>query len=90
MTPTLTPRSTDEEHCPHASFRVLHALDRLDRRLVHATRDIRLTPLTDADRTALQFNADTDEAAVEAAVTAHSADPSVGNPAAARDVLRTP
>src|SRR5204862_2003681 len=70
------------------SSRVLHALGRLDRRLVHATRDHRLTPLTDADRAALQINADTDEAAVEAAATAYSAHPSPGNLAAAEDVLR--
>jgi hypothetical protein len=69
------------------SPRVLLALGRLDRRLEHATRDRRLAPLTDADRAALRTNVTRDEAAVEAAATAYSVDPSVETLAAAKDVL---
>jgi hypothetical protein len=58
------------------SSRVLRALGRLDRRLVHATSDHRLTPLTDADRDALQENAEADEAAVGAVATSYSGNPS--------------
>jgi hypothetical protein len=68
---------------------LLHALGRLDRRLDHATRDRRLAPLSDADRAALQTNVTVDEAAVEAAATAYSVDPTVASLAAAKDVLRS-
>ena len=70
------------------SSRVLRALGRLDRRLVHATSAHRLAPLTDADRDALQNSAEADEAAVGAVATAYSANPSDAHRAAAEDVLR--
>jgi hypothetical protein len=70
------------------SYRVLRALGRLDRRLVHATSDDRLAPLTDADRDALLNNAEADEAAVEAVATSYSANPSDTHLADAKDVLR--
>lgn len=70
------------------SIRVLRALGRLDRRLVHATSDSRLAPLTDADRDALLNNAEADEAAVEAVATSYSATPSDTHLADAKDVLR--
>jgi hypothetical protein len=71
------------------SPRVLHALGRLDRRLERATRDRRLAPLSDADRAALQTNVTVDEAAVEAAATAYSVDPTAASLAAAKDLLRS-
>ncbi|HEY3529261.1 MAG TPA: hypothetical protein VGK78_08930 [Nocardioides sp.] len=54
-----------------SSSRLLRALGRLDRRLVHATSDHRLAPLTDADRDALQNIAEADGAAVGAVAMAH-------------------
>jgi hypothetical protein len=70
------------------SSRVLRALGRLDRRLVHATSDSRLAPLTDADRDALLNSVEADEAAVGAVATSYSANPSDGHLVAAQDVLR--
>jgi len=71
------------------STRVLRALGRLDRKLVHATRASRLAPLTDADRDALQINAEADVAAVGAVADSYSATPDADSLAAARQVLRT-
>jgi hypothetical protein len=70
------------------SSRVLRALGRLDRRLVHATSDTRLAPLTDADRDALLNSVEADEAAVGAVATSYSAYPSEAHLAAAKDTLR--
>ena len=70
------------------SSRVLRALGRLDRRLVHATSDSRLAPLTDADRDALLSNVEADEAAVGAVATSYAASPTDAHLADARDVLR--
>jgi hypothetical protein len=70
------------------SSRVLRALGRLDRRLVHATSDSRLAPLTDADRDALLSSVEADEAAVGAVATSYSTTPSDPHLAAAKDVLR--
>ena len=70
------------------SSRVLRALGRLDRRLVHATSDSRLAPLTDADRDALLKNAEADEAAVGAVATSYSLNPSDSHLGDAKDVLR--
>jgi hypothetical protein len=71
------------------SSRVLRALGRLDRRLVHATSANRLAPLTDADRDALLTNAEADEAAVGAVATSYSQSPSDADLAAAREMLKT-
>lgn len=81
-------------HATHATShgpaaRTLRALAHLDRRLAHATSETRLSHLTDTDRAALEANAATDRAALAAAGTALSADPSDANLAAARDVLRS-
>jgi len=64
------------------STRVLRALGRLDRKLVHATRASRLAPLTDADRDALQINAEADVAAVGAVADSYSATPDADSLAA--------
>lgn len=71
------------------SPRVLRSLGRLDRRLDHATRDRRLSLLSDGDRAGLRTNVAGDEAAVEAAATAYSVNPSGDSRAAAQEVLRS-
>jgi hypothetical protein len=81
-------------HATHATShgpatRTLRALAHLDRRLARATSDTRLSHLTDADRAAVAANAATDRAAVEAAGTALTTDPSDANLAAAHVVLHS-
>jgi hypothetical protein len=86
--------SLDGSHGHHrpvehdGSARVLVALGRLDRQLARSIRN-RLSPLTDADRAAIQANAASDKATVEAVAAAYSSTPTAGHLHRARGLLET-
>jgi hypothetical protein len=84
---TLAPAvaaSAQPSHGPDAH--VLKALSHLDRRLTGAVEDARMARLTGTDAAALRA---TDEASIDAAVAALTADASDANLAAARDLVHS-
>jgi hypothetical protein len=87
---TLAPAvaaSAQPSHGPDAH--VLKALSHLDRRLTGAVEDARMARLTGTDAAALRANVATDEATIDAAVAALTADASDANLAAARDLVHS-